>query len=231
MMKQTNIRHSFTLLEVMIAVSIMLIIAITLFAYSGETTRTWAKLIGERNKFNELLTFDRTIHQIFTHAVPFYWNNSDDEKTNFILAESNRLRCVYLHSLNDAEEGALRFVELYLEDNNLIMKYTDRPFLEWDDIQNRTHTTVLLKNVSEISFSYADWTDETDDAWDERLMWTDYWETENSERMDIPLAIMLHVLWTDGREECWLRRTMGNSFRERLGNWDPLSEEKRYGSE
>ena len=226
-----KMKRLFTLIEVMIAVSIMLIITITLFSYSRETTRTWGKLIGERNKFNELLTFDRTIHQIFTHAVPFYWKNSDAENVTFIIAESNRLRCAYLHSLNDAEEGALRFVELYIDDQNLVMKYTDRPFLEWEDVENRAHATVLLQGVSEIKFSYADWTDETDDDWDQRLMWTDNWETETSERMDIPLAIMLHVVWIDGREECWLRRTMGNSYRERLGNWDPLSEEKRNGSE
>ena len=54
-------------------------------------------------------------------------------------------------------------------------------------------------------------------------IWTDNWENVDSERTDLPLAILFHVIWDDGREESWLRRTTGNSFRERYGTYRPPS--------
>ena len=32
------------------------------------------------------------------------------------------------------------------------------------------------------------------------------------------------VNWKDGRSETWIRRTMGNSYRERFGKWEPQDE-------
>jgi hypothetical protein len=32
---------------------------------------------------------------------------------------------------------------------------------------------------------------------------------------------MMTLVWKDGRIESWLRRTMGNSYRERYGKWEP----------
>jgi hypothetical protein len=220
-------RSAFTLLELIVAVSIFMMIAVTLLSYSSETTRSWARILVERNRFQELLDLDRSIDNILSHAVPFLWPDPDADlyqELPFIVALPNSLRIAYLHRLNDLEEGAIRFVELAIKDNQLCATYSDRPFLYWEDAGDRVWTSVLAREVESLSFLYADWSDDSSSLWENRLLWLNEWETAESEREDIPLAIMMTLIWKDGRIESWLRRSTGNAYRERYGKWDPQKE-------
>lgn len=221
-------RHAFTLIEVMIATSIFLLISISLYTYSSGTTDSWKRIMGERSRFSELLSLDRGIDRVLTNMVPFTWpdaSTEDRKETPFIVAGPDYLRCAYLHRLTDAEEGALRFAEFVVENRNLYLVYSDRPFLDWSEVGARKQVTMLAEGVSEIRFRYADWDDEEDEDWEDRLFWTDEWETENSGRLDVPLAVLMEVVWEDGRAESWLRRTMGNGYRERYGKWEAVDDE------
>lgn len=220
-------RRAFTFIEIMIATVILLMVAMTLYVYSRQTTMSWNRVIAGRNRLSELLTLDRTIDSVLSHAVAFTWPNADGEKTPVLMAARDRFRCAYLHRLNDIDAGALRLAEFVVENQNLYLVYSDRPFLDWSETGGRTQTSLLAEEIAGISFRYADWSDRKDDAWGDRLLWLDEWETADSGRPDIPLAVMMTVEWLDGRSECWLRRTMGNGYRERFGKWEPLSEEKR----
>ncbi len=228
--RQANIRQGrrFTLLEVVIAVGIFMLVAVALFAYSRQTTNSWTRIMQERNTFSELLTLDRAVDQIFSHVVPFLWPDPNDELENevpFIVANSESLRVAYIHRLNNEEEGALRFVEIMVKDGNLCATYSDRPFIYWENIGDRLWTSVLARDVESVTFRYADWGGDMTDAWSSRLKWVDEWETEDSGRTDVPLAIQMTVVWQNGKIESWLRRTMGNSYRERYGKWEPQEDD------
>ncbi len=216
-------RH-FTLLELAIAVTIFMMVAVALFAFSGHVSSSWGSITTERNRQAELLAMDRTLDSILSNAVPFLWREREDgivQVVPFIVAEADVLRIAYLHRLNDTAEGSLRFVELFLEDGELKALYTDRPFINWEDIaDDRKKVSVISTGVESISFLYADFSSDVSEAWMDRLFWRDSWETEDSGRKDIPLAIQIRVKWQDGREESWLRRTMGNSYRERYGTFE-----------
>ncbi len=220
-------KPSFTFMEIIIAVTIFMFVALALFAYSRETSRSWSKIVTERNRFSELLALDRSINGLLENIIPFTWPNEDQQSVPFIVANRDSLRCAYIHRLNDEIEGCLRFAEFLLENNNLYIVYSDRPFLNWDEVGERKKTALLAEDVSSIHFRYADWSADNDADWEQRLLWLDEWETEDSERKDAPLAVMLTINWQDGRSESWLRRTMGNSYRERFGKWEPLSDDKR----
>lgn len=217
-------RRHFTLLELAIAVTIFMMVAVALFAFSGHVSSSWGSITTERNRLAELLAMDRTLDGILSNAVPFLWREREDgivQVVPFIVAEADVLRIAYLHRLNDTAEGSLRFVELFLEDGELKALYTDRPFINWEDIaDDRKKVSIISTGVESISFLYADFSSDVSDAWSDRLFWRDSWETEDSERKDIPLAIQIRVKWQDGREESWLRRTMGNSYRERYGTFE-----------
>ena len=217
-------RRQFTLLELAIAVTIFMMVAVALFAFSGHVSSSWGSITTERNRLAELLAMDRTLDSVLSNAVPFLWRERDDgllKVRPFIVAEADVLRIAYLHRLNDTSEGALRFVELFLEDGELKALYTDRPFINWEDIaDDRKKTSVISTGVESISFLYADFSSDVSEEWSQRLFWRDVWETEDSGRKDIPLAIQIRVRWQDGREESWLRRTMGNSCRERYGTFE-----------
>ncbi|MBQ7178291.1 MAG: hypothetical protein IJS08_12825 [Victivallales bacterium] len=217
-------RRYFTLLELAIAVTIFMMVAVALFAFSGHVSSSWGSITTERNRLAELLAMDRTLDSILSNAVPFLWREKEDgivQVVPFIVAEADVLRIAYLHRLNDTAEGALRFVELFLEDGELKALYTDRPFINWEDIaDDRKKVSVISTGVESISFLYADFSSDVSETWKDRLFWRDSWETEDSERKDIPLAIQIRVKWLDGREESWLRRTMGNGYRERYGTFE-----------
>ncbi len=216
-------RRTFTLMEVVIAVTVFMMVSVALFTFSSQVSDTWSRLTVERNRFNELLAMDRTIDGILSNAVPFMWRDTSVETGGtmpFIVADAASLRIACLHRLNDASEGALRFVEFYLEDGDLKVTYTDRPFIDWSEIdEGKRSTTILSTDVEALDFEYADWSSDVADDWQDRLFWRTDWETEDSNRTDIPLAVKMTVTWKDGRQECWLRRTTGNSFRERYGTY------------
>ena len=223
-------RRLFTFLELIIAVSIFMMISIGLFTFSQQVSDSWARLTVERNRFNELLAMDRAIDNILTNAIPFMWKQVDNGLTTeipFVVAYQDYLRIAYLHPLDDAREGAIRFVEIVLEQGELKAVYTDRPFASWDEIaEDRRTTSILSTEVASLEFEYADWMSDVSDDWQDRLFWRTEWaedevegETSQEYRSDIPLAIRMTVTWEDGRQESWLRRTMGNSFRERYGTY------------
>lgn len=225
-------RKNFTFLELAIAVTIMLMVTVALFTYSQGVSQSWSKIVREKNRFQQLLDMDRSIDAVLANAVPFTWNTGDDltnedSKFPFIVANDHMLRIAYLHDLHDPTEGALRFAEFMVENGNLYLMYSDRPFYQWSDLGGRTQTVLLAENVRQVSFLYLDWSGDDQDDWEERMIWLDEWETEDSGRMDIPLAIQMTVEWLDGTTESWYRRTMGNSYRERYGRWTPLDEDKR----
>ena len=219
-MSEIRKRH-FTFLELIIAVSIMALIAMGLYAYSSGITRSWAQLLDSRNRINEMLNLDRAVDKALANMVPFIWRDDDYEEFPFIVAEANGLRFAYLHPIHDSEEGAIRFAEFLLEEGNLYLMYTDRPFYNWDQVGDRKQRVLLAEEVAELNFSYVDWDADSDSDWNQRMLWTDLWETSESGRMDIPLGVLMRVRWQDGRTECWMRRTLGNSYRERYGKWNP----------
>ena len=219
-----GLRRQFTLLELAISVTIFMMVAVALFAFSGHVSSSWGSITTERNRLAELLSMDRTLSGILSNAVPFLWRERVDglvQVKPFIVAEADVLRIAYLHRLNDTEEVALRFVELFVEDGELKALYTDRPFINWEDVaDDRKKVSIISNGVESISFLYADFSSDVSVEWRERLFWRDVWETEESGRKDIPLAIQIRIKWQDGREESWLRRTMGNSYRERYGTFE-----------
>lgn len=226
-MTNSALRHPYTFLEIAIAITITLMIALALYSYSSSVSKSWEQMVREKNRFNELLNLDRAIDKVLANTVPFTWRDDEKQKYPFIVADPHGLRVAYLHQLRDAEEGALRFAEFILQDNELYLLYSDRPFFDWAEAGARQQQVLLAEEVEEVSFRYADWTDDADVNWQDRLLWLDEWETVNSERMDAPLAVMMTVRWRDGRSQTWIRRTMGNAYRERFGKWTPLPEDKR----
>ena len=216
-------RRPFTLIELVIAIGVFSMVAVALFVFSSNVADSWSRLSVERNRFSELMELDRAVESIFPNVVPFLWRDPAEEtivERPFIVATDTVLRVAYLHRLNDADEGAIRFVELKVEDNELTATYTDRPFLDWDMAPpDRIRTSVLATGVESVTFQYADHINDVAMEWNERLFWQLEWETEESERTDVPLAIQMTVQWQDGRTESWLRRTMGVSYRERFGTW------------
>ena len=61
-------RRHFTLLELAIAVTIFMMVAVALFAFSGHVSSSWGSITTERNRLAELLAMDSTLDGILSHA-------------------------------------------------------------------------------------------------------------------------------------------------------------------
>lgn len=207
----------FTLLEVIIAVTLLLLVVTGMLGFSREITRSWEKLRAEHGRFRDLLVLDRALDGLLSNAVPFTWPDSEGDPRQFFFGESDYVRLACLRPVTQAEEGALRFAEIFLDDGRLMVVSTARPWRDPADAEERSRTTVLATGVERLEMAYADWEGDAEADWDGGLVWVDEWDPE---RTEMPLAIWLTVEWRDGRIESWLRRTAAG-YRERWGKWQP----------
>lgn len=215
-------RRRFTLLEVIIAVTLLLLIVVALVGFGREMARSWEKLRGEHARFRSLLVLDRALDGLLSNAVPFTWPNEDGEAVPFFVGEAEYLRLVTLHPVTQADEGALRFAEVFVHNGLLQVSYTVRPYRELQADSREVRTTVLATGVDRVEFSYADWSGDESGDWGNRLLWVDEWDVE---RKELPLAVMVTVWWDDGRVESWLRR-LASGYRERWGKWEPAEKQE-----
>lgn len=218
-------RHAaagFTLLEVIIAVTLLLLVVVALLSFGREMARSWEKLRGEHARFRTLLTLDRALDGLLSNAVPFTWPNEDGEAVPFFVGEADYLRLVSLHPVTVADEGALRFAEVFVRAGILQVAYTVRPYRGAVEDSEQVRTSVLATGVDRVEFSYADWSGDESGDWGDRLLWLDEWDAE---RQELPLAVMVTVWWDDGRVESWLRR-LASGYRERWGKWEPAKKQE-----
>lgn len=214
----------FTLLELLIASTILTAVALLMLAAGNEIMRSWNRMTEENGRFTELLALDRTLERMLGNQIPFLW--PDPEVTAATLSgsaeagmrllfegEPDRVAFCYRHEWNTPADGALRFVQLRVEDGKLVASYQERPVLNWAGPSPGQKTSVLADGVSGLELQYADW-----DPTAKELAWSTQWDPG---RKELPLAVWLRVSWTDGRQESWLYRTPGSGMMERFGQWQP----------
>jgi len=196
----------YTLLEMMISISIFLMIMLTVGMGSISIQKTWQRVQKHSNNLKIYQMIDRAVSSSFKNAVPFNWRDDDGSTKTIFAGEENRVSFAYLHRMNRLSEGGIRFLKLFEEEGNLVVEYRNTPLLPWGDDSANVKREILSENVKSISFSYA----YRDNG---NLTWTSIWEEQGYR---IPLAIQLTVEWESGDVEQWLRRTAGNGLREAL---------------
>lgn len=193
-------KKQFTLLELLVAVTIFLLLTTVVVASLSGIGNSWKRLSLENQKMQDLLSLDRTIHTMLSNVVDFSWRDHDDKRFVFFEGQADSVRLVYQHALGTFEEGGLRFVDLHVDDGNLLATYRNRPVEDLQSDFPDSSTSVLAEGVDHIKMSYAD--EDTVAGW----QWLNEWDPENV-HSNIPPAIAIEIFWRDGRWECWLRRT------------------------
>ena len=203
----------FTLLELIVAVAIFAVV-ISIASMGLVTVRkSWDKVYEHSARLKNLLKIDRVVDTSFRNIIPFSWKDEDTKKERGIFfGEEDMVTFAYMHRITNAEFSAIRFINLYVEDNKLIAEYSKSPILPWDDNQDEmgVKKEVLAENIERISFLYGD-RDETGE-----ISWNSSWVEEKPLNY-VPLAIQITVEWQDGRCEQWLRRVAGAGKCESLG--------------
>lgn len=202
---------SFTLLELILAMGLLLLVVTLLTIAAKSITTSWAKVIRERQRFAEILKLDATLDNMLGNIVPFRWQRDDTRRPRLIFTgEPDRVSFTYMHRFNSSADGTLRFCRLFVSGTDLVVLHQDRPLIDLD-APKYLKQAILAEKVKRIEVRYADWDPEA-----QEVVWVQSWNLENRRRRP-PLAVALWVYWQDGRWECWLRRTAGNGYHERWG--------------
>lgn len=208
-------RSNFTLLEVMIAIGLFAVLAITCVSLMTTLTGSLATQQEKSTQVDKLVSLDKTLKKMFTNMVQFTWRDQDNERLPHFLGTSESIRFAYLNRVNNLQDGGLRFVDIYVDDEaRLVARYQNRPYRNAEEINEDAYFSVLAENVDSIIFNYASVEEERSSS--EYLEWLQEW---SDERLDIPLAVMITINWTTNGSETFLWRTAGNSFYERWGAW------------
>ena len=201
-------RRRFTLIEMILAAGLLAVVMCVAAMALRSAQQTWQSVDGAKLRMERLLAVDSIAENAFRNTVNFTWFDGVHKERLCFDGQPDTVMFPYLHRVTTREEGALRFIRLYLEDGNLTAAYRPYPMLADDDVK-KCEIETLAGEVKAVSFRYA-FTE------DDKLVWFDRWD--NDKLRNVPSAIEMTVTFTDGGEFRWLRRTAGNSWRMRPRN-------------
>ena len=208
-------RRNFTLVEMVVAMAVMMMVAMIIGSAGKVFYDGYSRSMRATNRLKEYMAIDRIWDGAVRNAVPFKWTDEEGNSRFVFEGETDTLLFTALRRADGAAPGALIFIRLRLEEEELAAYYSYYPRPPWDDEydENPEYFTreVLASGVSSVSFQYA----EVGESEDAELEWLDVWEED--EHAAIPLAIRMTLEWRDGRKESWLRRTCGVSLHSTFG--------------
>lgn len=217
-----RIEHAFTLVEMVVAMAVMLMVAMIIGSAGKIFHDGYNRAVRATNRLREYTAIDRLWDGAVRNAVPFEWTDDEGESRFVFEGEPDTLMFTALRRADGDTPGALIFIRLRLEEEELVAYYSYYPRPPWDDEYDEDPDAfsreVIAANIANISFQYA----EEGDSDEAEIEWFDTWDED--EHNAIPLAIRMTVEWKDGRKEYWLRRTAGNSLHGTFGKRLPPTE-------
>ena len=217
-----KIRHAFTLVEVIVAMAIMMMVAMIVGTAGKIFYDGYSGSRKIHDRLREYMAIDRLWDGAVRNAVPFKWKDEEGTARFVFAGENDSLMFTSLRRADGDAPGALIFIRIRLEEDELVAYYSYYPRPPWDDEydENPEFFTreVIAANVAAVTFQYA----EVGEVEETEIEWFDEWDED--EHAAIPLAIRMTVEWKDGRREYWLRRTAGSSLHSTFGNRLPPSE-------
>ena len=217
------IKRSFTLIEMVVAMAIMVVVAMIIGTASATFYNAYQRSQRNVDQLETCLMIDRIFDSLVRNAIPFKWADEDNTMRLVFEGEPDTLLFTTLRRSYGKDPGGILFVRLLVEDEQLIAEYSNSPMLPWseDDENKSIQREVIAKNIAAISFQYA----ESDE--EECVEWLETWDEEEHEAL--PLAIRMTVEWTDGCKEYWLRRTAGNAKETTFGYREVRTSDSQRG--
>ncbi len=209
-MNNTIKEQGFSLVEMVAAIAILALVGLLIGTSVNIFYRSYSQAQKIGNELRRNQAIDRIAEGYFANAVPFPWQNDQDETKYVFLGDYSELFLTALRRTYAESTGALRFIRLYVDGDELKCDYSSTPLLPWKSMGDQKYDTeVIATGVRRISFQYAEINDGV-------IEWTDTWVEDDHN--GIPLAIQITVEWADGTKERWLRRTAGSSGNSTYGD-------------
>ncbi len=209
-MKRNIRRSGFTLIELIVSMGILMAVTGIVAMASKSFYDGYDRSARVTRRLKEYMAIDNIMDVHVRNMIPFQWKD-DNSNTRFVFSgEEHKLHFTTLRRSYGKTAGSLIFIRLFVEENQLIAEYSTLPRLPWKEDGDETMTyerEVIAENVEQITFTYAEKASEEEDEDGTGISWEENWPED--EHAAIPLAIRMHVQWTDGSSEYWLRRVAG----------------------
>ena len=190
-------KHDFTLVELVCAMLVMMVVGLVIASAGSSFYNGYRRSAEATARLKELMAIDRIWDSALVNMLPFKWKDDNNESRYVFEGKNDELLLTTLRRVYGNDPSALLFIRFKVEDEKLIVIYSDYPLLPWEDEEPSavTRTEVIAENVSHISFQYAEQTEENE------IEWFEEWEEE--EHNNLPLAIRMTVEWKNGTKEYW----------------------------
>ncbi len=209
-MKNRFRRSNFTLIELIVSMGILMAVTGIVAMASKSFYDGYDRSAKVTRRLKEYMAIDNIMDVHVRNMIPFQWKD-DNSNTRFVFSgEEHRLHFTTLRRSYGKSAASLIFVRLFVEENQLIAEYSTLPRLPWKEDGDETMTyerEVIAENIEQITFTYAEKASEEEDENGTGISWEENWPED--EHAAIPLAIRMHIQWTDGSSEYWLRRVAG----------------------
>ena len=212
-------KSPFTLVELIAAMAIMIFVALIIGTASMTFYNAWRRSTRAAAYLKTCQSIDRIMDNCVRNMIVFQWYDDSESRNRVIFqGEADNLHFTTLRRSYRGDKGALLFVRLRVENEQLIAEYSSYPRPHWADEGEYTwDREVLSDKVRSVRFLYAMKNSNDEIEWDEQ--WEEYdsqtLET-NSNATTIPLAVQMTVEWLDGTSEVWLRRAAGTAANTRM---------------
>lgn len=193
--------RKFTLLEAVLAMTILALIATLTGSLLFTCQRGWTGVRENTDHLDQRMRLDRIADAAFRNAVPFRWPDAENRDRLTFNGKRDSVRLAYLHRINSREEGGLRFLELFLDDSALKARFRRHPLTGERDEACTEET--IVRQVRTLTFSYAVREGGV-------ITWKPEFETDDP-RAGIPAAIRMELEFENGEKVQYLRRTAGSS--------------------
>ena len=216
----------FTLVELVAAMAIMVFVALIIGTASAAFYNAWKRSVRVTDRLKVRQNIDRIMDTCVRNMIPFSWKDDDDKEQVVFMGSKEEIFFTARRRAAEGDNSAFLFIRLKVnEKQQLVAEYHTLPRFPWQEEEKyEMKREVLAENIMSVSFLYAS-------LKDEEIIWDDDWEEYDPEEaqdnqtdiLQIPLAVQLKVEWQDGTVEVWLRRTAAASRYSRFGGGSGLS--------
>lgn len=189
---KNKLSHGFTLIEVLIAMSLLSIMVVLLFGSLKICADSWTKGENKIAQVNEIAVAYNFFQQHLAVAKPLLKNFKPTD-LQATLAFQGKNQSLQFASAFPASVGRLGLqlfsIKLAKEDEEQVIKVTITPLLATEDSQEQKEEVVLLRGVSDFSITYFG----SDDGGDMSSgSWHDEWLEKNTQPRLVKIIIQLN---------------------------------------
>jgi prepilin-type N-terminal cleavage/methylation domain-containing protein len=193
-MKPKNTNLGFTLVELLISMTLLALILTILFGGLRMSSKVWDA--AEKNSVanTHLVSLQNFLHKQFAQIIPYKVNQQRDKNIVFI-GEHNRIHMI-ARMASRHDPGGLYLISIAIEEGEtghelILRRVVSNPhFIDFKTLQN-AEKLVLAENVDQLKFEYYGSGSKTGQA-----RWMPAWTVQTR----LPLLIRMHLNSTNDRK-------------------------------